>query len=159
MALSAFEALGDYDAAVHKWNAKATADKMFANFHPYIQHEFTKRTKHDKAIAKSVGHGIANQAKEDENVPSNANQAACALTEVASVMQSALEKQMEKLMRMFMKSLKAMAKNSPNPTPNPNPTGHSHCQNYTSCPHCSFKHKNPARCWELEANKDKGPAN
>lgn len=114
VALSAFEALGEYDAAICKWNAKATADKTFANFCPYIQCEFTKRTKHDKATAKSIGFGIANQVKEDENVPSNANQAAWALAEVASVMQSASEKKMENLMEMFMKLLEAMAKNSRN---------------------------------------------
>ncbi|KAL7483889.1 hypothetical protein ACHAW6_009529 [Cyclotella cf. meneghiniana] len=63
VALSAFEASGEYDAVIHKWNAKATADKTFSNFCPYIQCKFTKCTKHNKATAKSVGRGIANQIK------------------------------------------------------------------------------------------------
>ena len=64
----------------------------------YIQHEFTKRTKHDKATAKSVGRGIANEVKEEADVPSEAEQAAWALAEVANMMQTASEKQMEKMM-------------------------------------------------------------
>lgn len=159
MALSAFKALGGYDAAIREWNAKATANKTFADFCPYIKREFMKRTKHDKVTAKSVGRGIANQAKEDENIPSTADQATWALAEVASVMQSASEKQMEKLMEMFMKSLEEMIKISPNLTPNSNPTRCNHHQNFTPCPHCSLKHKDHAGCWELEAKKDKRPAN
>ena len=120
MDLAAFQASGEYDAAIRDWEAKPVADKTFKNFRPFIQREFTKRVKHDKTSAQSVGKGIANQAREDNDTPSEADQAAWALAEVASVMQAAQDKQMEKLMELFTKSMEAM-KNSSSPAPAPAP--------------------------------------
>jgi hypothetical protein len=42
-------------------------------------------------MAKSVGKSIANQVKEEEDIPSEADQAAWALAKVASMMQAAKE--------------------------------------------------------------------
>ena len=162
-ALTAFETSGEYDASIREWKAKPAADQTFDNFRPFIQREFTKKTKHDKTTAKSVGRGIANHAKIEEqtdDVPSDADQAAWALAEVASVMQAASEKQMERLIKMFTKSMEAMNKNIPSPTPAPTPaprgTGR---QRGEKCPHCNVRHRNHDDCWDLDKNKSKRPAN
>ncbi|KAL7475762.1 hypothetical protein ACHAW6_001664, partial [Cyclotella cf. meneghiniana] len=76
IAMAAFQASGNYDAALCYWEAKPVADKTFANFRPFIQREFTKHIKHDKTTAKSVGKGIANQVCKDDDSPSEADQAA-----------------------------------------------------------------------------------
>ena len=81
--------------------AKPAADKTFANFHPFIQHNFTKCVKHDKSMAKSVGKGIANEVKEEEDALLEIYQAAWALGKVVRMMQAAQEKKNEKLMKMF----------------------------------------------------------
>ena len=66
-ALTAFETSGEYDASIREWKAKPAADQTFDNFRPFIQREFTKKTKHDKTTAKSVGQGIANHTKIKDN--------------------------------------------------------------------------------------------
>ena len=65
-ALSNFEASGEYDAAVQEWKAKAPQDKMFPCFRVYIQHEFAMHHKHNKSLAKAVGHGITNMVTQNE---------------------------------------------------------------------------------------------
>ncbi|KAL7482484.1 hypothetical protein ACHAW6_008159 [Cyclotella cf. meneghiniana] len=84
IALASFQALGEYDASIHDWEAKPAHNKMFTNFRPFIQREFTN----------PLGKAFFNQAQEKDS-PSEADQAAWALAEVASIMQAALEKQME----------------------------------------------------------------
>ncbi|KAL7482009.1 hypothetical protein ACHAW6_007697, partial [Cyclotella cf. meneghiniana] len=79
VAFAAFQASGKCDAAIHNWEAKPVADKTFTNFHPFIQHKFTKCIKHDKTMAKSVRKGIANQACKNKDSPLEAGQAAWAL--------------------------------------------------------------------------------
>lgn len=156
IALTSFQALGEYDASIHDWEAKPAHNKMFTNFHPFIQHEFTKSIKSNNTSVKSIGKGIVNQAQEKDS-PSEADQAAWALAEVASVMQAALEKQMEKLMELLTKSMETMTKTSPNPTPTPGGGGNR--RNRIACKHCGIKHLDPDSFWELEKNKNKRPAN
>eukprot|EP00804_Cyclotella_cryptica_P022255 CCRYP_017925-RA/>CCRYP_017925-RA protein AED:0.39 eAED:0.39 QI:0/-1/0/1/-1/1/1/0/386 len=160
VALAAFQASGEYDAAIRDWETKPVADKTFKHFRPFIQREFTKRVKHDKTSAKSVGKGIANQAREEDDTPSEADQAAWALAEVASVMQAAQDKQMEKLLELFTKSMEAMKKvNSPAPTQTPSGGGGGTRTMKPTCPHCNIRHLNHDDCWDLEKNKAKRPAN
>ena len=60
--MSEFNATGEYDAQIHEFEAKLVADKMFANFRPFIVNEYAKHTKQHKCITKSVGFCIANSA-------------------------------------------------------------------------------------------------
>lgn len=118
-ALAATEATGDYESTLREWHAKGATIKTFANFHVYIQNEFTKKTKHNKTSARSVGRGIANATDEQIDKVDEAEAAAIAIAEVANAMQAQQNKQFEQMMQM-MKTM--MQNNGTNPAPTQPPT-------------------------------------
>ena len=144
LAMSAFKAIGEYDAQIREFEAKATADKTFDWFRPFIVNKFAKRSKQNKTKAKSVSFGIADSAVAtdipDEDI--QAAEAAWAITKVANALQAAQDKQNECMMDMFKQMMatlgnKKQATTAPNPNPgNPTNTGSHH----KPCKHCNLKH-------------------
>ena len=146
-AVSTYQTSGQFDAAMREWHAKLSADKTFPNFRMYIQTEFTKMVKRNRSTAGSVGKGIANKATEEKI--SDAEAQAMVIAEVANVLQAQNAEQMKNMMMMFEKLLTAHAPAAPlvvNPPKAPR-------QPRKECPHCSKKHANHDKCWELDANK------
>ena len=153
-AVSTYQTSGQFDAAMRKWHAKLTADKTFSNFRMYIQNEFTKMVKQNRSTAGSVGKGIANKATDE--IFSDAEAQAMVIAEVANVLQAQNAEQMKHMMAMFEKLISSIpttitpaAVNSTKKTRQPR----------TECPHCSKKHANHDKCWELDANKALRPEN
>ena len=139
---------------MREWHAKLTADKTFPNFRVYIQIEFTKMVKRNRFTAASVGKGIANKATEE--TLSDAKAQAMVIAEVANVLQAQNAEQMKHMMAMFEKLISSIPTTI---TPAAvNPTKKTR-QPRTECPHCSKKHANHDKCWELEANKALRPEN
>jgi hypothetical protein len=144
---------GEYEALLREFEAKAAADRTFANFRPGFIAEFAKRSKH-KDTARSVGFGIANAAT---TAPPEESEAMLALATIAQVLQEGQNKQMQELMAQFTAALKDLpGSTAPAPAPQPKPP---RVQTYPTCPHCQKKHLKPESCWELEANAALRPAN
>ena len=154
-AVSTYQTSGQFDAAMREWHAKLSADKTFPNFRMYIQTEFTKMVKRNRSTAGSVGKGIANKATEEKI--SDAEAQAMVIAEVANVLQAQNAEQMKNMMMMFEKLL-ASAQVQPVAPPTDN-TPKKPRQPRTECPHCSKKHANHDKCWELDSNKALRPAN
>jgi len=77
------------------------------------------------------------------------------IAEVANVLQAENAEQRKNMMMMFKKLLAAQAPAAPlviNPPKAPR-------QPRKECPHCSKKHANHDKCWELDANKALRPEN
>jgi hypothetical protein len=153
-AVSTYQTSGQFDAAMQEWHAKLSADKTFPNFRVYIQTEFTKMVKRNRSTAGSVGKGIANKATEEKI--SDAEAQAMVIAEVANVLQAQNAEQMKNMMTMFEKLL-VSAQVLPAAPPIVNPPKAPH-QPRKECPHCSKKHTNHDKCWELDANKALRPA-
>jgi hypothetical protein len=77
------------------------------------------------------------------------------IAEVGNVLQAQNAEQMKNMMAMFKKLL-AFAQAPAAPVVNPPKTPH---QPPKKCTHCSKKHVNHEKCWELNANKALRPAN
>jgi len=60
-AVSTYQTSGQFDDAIREWHAKVVANKTFPKFRVYIQNEYTKQVKWNRATAGSVGKGIANR--------------------------------------------------------------------------------------------------
>jgi len=168
-AVSTYQTSGQFDAAMREWHAKLSANKTFPNFRVYIQTEFTMMVKRNRLTAGSVGKGIANKATEETMLDSGATSnfvqsegkfsdteaQAMVIAEVANVLQAQNAEQMKNMMMMFEKLLTAHAPAAPlvvNPPKAPR-------QPRKECPHCSKKHANHDKCWELDANKALRPEN
>jgi len=146
-AVSTYQTSGQFDAAIREWHAKLSANKTFPNFHVYIQTEFTKMVKWNRSTAGSVGKGIANKATEEKF--SDAKAQAMVIAEVANVLQAQNAEQMMNMMTMFEKLLAAQAPAAPLVVNSPKAPR----QPQKECPHCSKKHANHDKCWELDTNK------
>eukprot|EP00804_Cyclotella_cryptica_P025159 CCRYP_013002-RA/>CCRYP_013002-RA protein AED:0.40 eAED:0.39 QI:0/0/0/1/1/1/2/0/274 len=155
--LASVKSTGEYDNAIREWYNKPTADKTFANFHPFITIEFTKRNK-SQNTAKNAGFGIANAAtalQEQQIQQLQLNQAAesaLAYAALAKAMKDSQKESMENMMKMFKDILGALPPAAGNGTPATN-------GQRPKCPHCNRRHIKPEECWELEANASKRPAN
>ncbi|KAL7476598.1 hypothetical protein ACHAW6_002955 [Cyclotella cf. meneghiniana] len=157
-ALATFQSTGEFDPALRDWHAKRAIDKTFVNFRTFMQAEFGKHFKQNKSTAKSVGHGIANSVT-DKQVQQMDNLEAQAMifAELANSMQEQTQKQFMEMMNAFKATL--AKNNSPNPTPVV-PRAPAGENKKKLCPHCKIEvyHK-PERCFELEANAARHPAN
>ena len=163
--LASFQASGDYNASICTGTAKQITNQAFANFQVFIQKEFADQSKNDKATAKSSNQGIANkvtfkQDKQQDPVKTvdTAEVAVSAIAEVANTMHQAQAKQMEQ----FMEIVKTMRQAQATPTARPNNSNqqaNSNQQTCKKCSHCKKTHWNHGRCWELENNMTKCPAN
>jgi hypothetical protein len=153
-AVSTYQISGQFDAAMQEWHAKVSTDKTFPRFRVYIQKEYTKQVKRNRSTAGFVGKGIANKATEEKL--SDAEAQAMVIAEVANVLQAQNAEQMKNTMAMFEKLISSMPTTvTPAAVPPPN-TPH---QPRNECPHCKKKHANHDKCWELDANKTRRPAN
>jgi hypothetical protein len=152
-ALATFQASGEFEPALHNWEAKPKADQTFVNFRVFIQKEFGKQHKQNKTTAKSVGYGIANSIT-DKVVEQIEQLEAQALfvAKLANSMQEQSQKQFKEMMKMFKATFE---KNSPSPTNPKNPKSGVD-KKKKKCPHCGMEvyHK-PEACFELEANASK----
>jgi hypothetical protein len=61
-----------------------------------------------------------------------------------------------KILVTYKTMMKTMGLNTPLPTATPAPKNRPRRDKY---PACEFRHAKPVKCWELEANKSKRPAN
>jgi hypothetical protein len=154
--LATFHASGEYEPALHDWEAKPKVDQTFVNVSVFIQKEFGKQHKQNKTASKSVGYGIANSITEKEIDQIEQLEAqAFMIAELVHSMKDESRKQFKEMMELFTATL---AKNSPSQTNPKNPkTGAD--KKKKKCPHCGleFYHK-PDACIELEANAAKRPA-
>jgi len=118
-ALSTFQSSGEFEPALHEWEAKIKADQTFVNFRVFVQKEFGKHNKQTKTTAKSVGHGIANSItdKEVEQIEQLEAQALF-VAELANSMQEQSQKQFKETMELF--NAKLDTKSLPYPS---NPKG------------------------------------
>ena len=143
-ALATFQASGEFESALRKWEVKPKVDQMFANFCVFTQNELGKHHKQNKTTAKLVGFGIANSVtdKDIEKIEQLEVQALM-IAKFANSMQEQSQKQSKEMMEMF----KAMLDKS------------SSTLTYPKKGHCWFEvyHK-PEACFELEANAAKRPA-
>ena len=112
--------------------------------------------KQNRSTAGSVGKGIANVVTED-NI-SDAKAQAMVIADVANVLQAQNTDQMKNMMTMFEKLLSAQAP-AASIVVNPPKTPKTPRQPQAGCPHCSKKHANHDKCWELDSNKELRPAN
>ena len=130
--------------------------------------------KHNKSLAKAVGHGIANTVtQKDEEAQLQAKAAAYSIQEVANAMQQQQDKKFEQMMQLFQTMLQVQGNgykvqgngnkvqgndNNGNNNGNPSNAPNDQKQQHPKCKHCNRRHKKDAsECWELEANKDKHP--
>jgi hypothetical protein len=153
-ALATFQEHGEYETSIHEWEAKPAAEKTFKQFQVFIQKEYATRHKHNKATAKSVGHGIANSVTDEQaNEMDHLEAQALLLAEMANSMQEQQNKQFMQMMEVYKTAFNG---NKNVPAPNAN-TGR---KKKKKCLHCELEvyHK-PEKCFELEANASKQPAN
>ena len=113
-----FQLSGEFEPALHEWEATPKADQTFVNFRVFMQKEFRKHHKQKKTTAKSVGCGIAN-SNTDKEVKQIEQLKAPALivAKLANSMQEQSQKQFKEMMELFKATLDT--KPSPNPG-NPN---------------------------------------
>ena len=155
-ALATFEESREFGPALCEWEAKQRSDKTFAKFRVYMQQEFGKHHKHNKTTAKSVGNGIANSVTDKQADQLDQIEAqAFVFAEFANSINEQSAKQFKEMMKLFKKALDS--KDSPKPG-NQNSGGGG--KQKKKCPHCGLEvyHK-PEKCFELEANAYKRPAN
>ena len=142
-AVLTYQTSGQFDAAMQELHVKLLVDKTFSNFCVYIQTEYTNMVKRNRLTAGSVGKGIANKAAEEKI--SDAEAQAMVIAEVVNVLQAQNVEQMKNTMAMFKKLL-ASAQAPAAPIVNPPKMLR---QPRKECPHCSKKHANHEKCWEL----------
>jgi hypothetical protein len=164
--LKAFKDSGDYDPAVHEWEAKPEADKTWANLKIMVSNEYSNFHCQNTATAKSVGYGSANSATAaiDDYV---------AITEelVATITEEN-EKKIKALTKETtdtLNQIKALLENRPATTaaePGQSARAKKRAEyrkklvSATACANCGNKHPNipDVKCWELEANAATRPA-
>jgi hypothetical protein len=142
-AVSTYQTSGQFDDAMQEWHAKLSVDKTFTNFRMYIQTKYTKMVKGNRSTARSGGKGMANKVAEEKI--SDAEAQAMVIAEVVNVFQAQNAEQMKNMMAMFEKLL-ASAQAPAAPIVNPPKMLR---QPRKECPHCSKKHANHEKCWEL----------
>eukprot|EP00804_Cyclotella_cryptica_P012318 CCRYP_020813-RA/>CCRYP_020813-RA protein AED:0.43 eAED:0.43 QI:0/-1/0/1/-1/1/1/0/236 len=154
-ALVTFQASGEYEAPLRKWQAKPRTDRTFANFRVFMQQEYGKHHKQNKSTAASVGRGIANSiTHKPEDQIDHLEAQAILLAEVANSIQETSQKQFKERMEPFAKTL--ASRGSPNTQSADTSTKKK--KKKKKCPHCLLEvyHK-PEKCFELEANASKCP--
>lgn len=164
-ALAATEATGEYENTLREWHAKGTRKTTFPNFRVYLQSEFSRKTKHHKTSAQSVGRGIVNSTNDTMNQVDEAAAAAFAIAEVANAMQTHQNKQFKQMLEvmetLMHNNSTHQALSQPALPSNPggaNETAGGRRNKKKHCPHCKWMvyHK-PEKCFELEANAAKHP--
>ncbi len=105
---------GEFEPALHNWEAKPKSDQTFVNFRVFVQKEFGKHNKQNKTTAKSVGHGIANSITDKEvKKITQLEVQALIVAGLANSTQEQSQKQFKEMIEHFKATLDA--KPSPNP--------------------------------------------
>jgi hypothetical protein len=152
------KASGEFDAAVREWEAKPTADKMWANIKTFISTEYAKENKQNKLTAKEFkANAIDEQAE--------------ATKELIAALTEAHTKQMETLIKSTTDTMKEMMlllkdnKSTNNSTKlmdeekkKKRDEKRKKYNDAPICKHCGKKHPTKAE-GELEKNKDSRPSN
>ncbi len=108
MALYHLKALGEFDAAVRKWENKAVADKMWINIKTFISAEYAHKNKQNKLTAKQFR---ANTMEEQAEVT---EELIVALAENHMRQMETLIKSTTEAMKEMMTLIKNQAANAPN---------------------------------------------
>jgi len=164
-ALFCLKNTGEYDSAVHEWENKTAATKMWANIKMFISSEYAKENKQTKATAKQLKANLIEETAE-------------ATEELINNLTEAHTKQIEILMKANMEARKEMMtlvkKDNNNQNQDKGKRGKTkaekkktrkvHQKRYdkaTICKHCGNKHpyKKEDECWALEANAASRPSN
>ena len=137
---------------------------MFPHFQVYIQNEFAMHHKHNKSLAKAVGHGITNMVTHNKvDAQLQADVTVYAIQEVANAMQQQQDKKFEQIMQLFQMMLQMQGNYNKMQDNNNNGNNNGNAPTDQKPPHPKCKHSNcrhkkdESECWELEANKDKHP--
>jgi DNA repair exonuclease SbcCD ATPase subunit len=158
-ALKCFKDAGDFDAAIHEWEARPVAAQTYANLKVVMCAEFSKLNWQDATTARATGHASANSIVEDlaeatEQLVANLNEQHSKQVEVISEKHA---KQVETLIKANNEAMKeltaAILKNNKSSAA---ATGNTKSKG--NCPHCNKKHRGHDKCWELPANEAKHPA-
>jgi hypothetical protein len=154
IALFQLKATGEFDPAVHEWEAEPATQKTWAN----ISAEYAKENKQNKLSAKHFkANAIQEQAEATEELIAN-------LTEAHT-------RQMETLVKTMTEAMKEMMlllKESKTPTNKATDEEKKKKRNEKKkkyndapvCKNCRKKHPSKAEdeCWELEKNKNSCPS-
>jgi hypothetical protein len=95
MALYHFKATGDFDAAVHEWERRPTASKMWSSIKTFISMEYARENKQNKLTVKQFS---ANAIQEQAE----------AMEEQIATLTEAHTRQMENLVRSTAEAMKEM---------------------------------------------------
>jgi hypothetical protein len=142
-AISTYQISGQFDAAMQEWHAKLLANKTFPNFCVYMT-EFPKMIKQNRSTTRSVGKGVANKVTKEKLLDAKAQ--AMVIAEVVNVLQAQNTEQMKNMITMFEKLLASTHAPAVPSIVNPPKAPH---QPQKESPHCSKKHANQNKCWEL----------
>ncbi len=63
-ALNSFKDAGDFDAAIHEWEARPVATQTYPNLKVVMCAEFSKLNWQDSTTARVTGHSSANNVME-----------------------------------------------------------------------------------------------
>ena len=110
MALYHLKALGEFNAAVGKWENKAAIDKTWINIKTFISAEYARKNKQNKLTAKQFR---ANAMEEQAEVT---EELIAALTENHTRQMVTLIKSTTETMKEMMTLIKNQAANAHNPT-------------------------------------------
>jgi hypothetical protein len=163
MALCHFKASGEFDAAVHEWENKASANKTWSNIKTFISAEYACKNKQNKLTARQFkANAMEEQAEATEDL-------IAALTENHTRQIEMLIKSTTDAMKEMMQLVKNQTTMQSNPT-NVLPFEEKK-KKYNErrkkfwdlpvCTHCGRRHpsKKEDECWELKKNKATRPAN
>ncbi len=165
-ALKSFKDAGDFDAAIHEWEARPVAMQTYTNLKVVMCAEFSKLNWQDSTTARVTGHSSANNVMEE--MAQATTKLVAKLTEHHTQEIKSLIKSNNNTMEKLIAAI--IASNTP-----PAATGTSGATSSkskvaawaekrrmaTTCPHCNRIHPNCThnQCWELPANAAKRPAN
>jgi hypothetical protein len=161
MALFYLKATGEFDAAIHEWEAKPAADKTWVNIKSFISTEYAKENRQNKLTAEQFkANAIKEQAEATEELINS-------LTENHTRQMEALIRSMTEAMKEMMTLVKMDNKNPTNANNriNEKKTNWQERQkkyrDAPVCKHCNRKHpnKSESKCWELESNASSRPTN
>jgi hypothetical protein len=110
MALYHFKASGEFDAAVHKWENKAAADKTWTNIKTFTSAEYAHKNKQNKLTAKQF------KANAMEEQVEATDELIAALTENHTRQMEMLIKSTMDAMKEMMQLVKNQATTQTNPT-------------------------------------------
>jgi hypothetical protein len=161
MALFYLKANGEFNAAIHEWEAKPAADKTWVNIKNFISTEYARENKQNKLTAKQFkANAIEEQAEATEELIN-------ALTENHTLQMEALICIMTETMKEMMTLVKTDNKNPTNANNGMNEKKTNQQERLKrfgdapACKHCNRKHpkKSESECWELESNGSSRPTN